>query len=102
MLPLFAHLDEERVKSAVKDPNIKARPTFHYRLANSNVADPHWSITHEWRYWLMVEALAQQPEKLKAMCEAYLEHLRGPLGGLFSDWVTKTEQWFSEETDSDR
>lgn len=102
MLPLFAHLDEKRVKTAVPDPNIKARPTFHYRLANSKVADPHWSITHEWRYWLMVEALAQQPKTLKAMCEAYLAHLNRPLGGLFSDWVTKTEQWFSEDIDNDR
>lgn len=101
MLPLFAHLDEQRVKAAVPDPNIKARPTFHYRLANSKVADHHWSITHEWRYWLMVEALAHQPDTLKAICEAYLGHLNRPLGGLFSDWVTKTEQWLSEDINND-
>src|SRR5690606_31944054 len=37
LLPLFAHLDAPRVQRVVADPLIKARPTFHYRLPNSEI-----------------------------------------------------------------
>jgi hypothetical protein len=64
LLPLFAQLDPARVRRVMDDPRIKPRPTFHFRLPNSRVGDPSWSITGEWRVWLEVERLASDPQRL--------------------------------------
>ncbi|GAB5541666.1 MAG: hypothetical protein SangKO_014260 [Sandaracinaceae bacterium] len=66
MLPLFAHLDEARVRAVVPDPAVKARPTFHYRLCNSRVGDEGWSLLDEWRTWRLIETLASDPERLES------------------------------------
>lgn len=96
MLPLFAHLDPERVFNAVDDPHIKSRPTYHYRLANSRVGDPHWRLTDEWQSWLLIEALAQDREKTAAMADAYVKRLDQPLNNLFStSWASEVEQWLT-------
>jgi hypothetical protein len=69
-LPLFAHIDPLRVRAAVQDPRIKGRPTFHFRLPNSQVGTPEWRISDEWRVWLEVERLAADRELLSATAEA--------------------------------
>ena len=58
MLPLFAFIDKDRVFSKVTPTLIKPRPTFHYRLANSNINDPNWNFTTEWNRWVYIEKLA--------------------------------------------
>lgn len=93
MLPLFAHIDRSRVLAAVNDPHVHARPTYHYRLSNSRVGDPYWRLTDEWRYWLVIEALAANSEKLTAMAADYRTILNMPLGDVFSNWIKKTKQW---------
>lgn len=87
MLPLFAHLDEKRVRRAVTDKRIKARPTLHYRLPNCEIDDPNWSLVQPWRDWLQVEALAADPQRLQGIIDSYREHLSGLAGGLFGDWA---------------
>ncbi|MFN3613795.1 MAG: amidoligase family protein [Rubrimonas sp.] len=57
-LPLMAHLDHARVRAALPDEKINARPAWHYRLPNSEIDDPGWSVGLEWRRWLRVERLA--------------------------------------------
>lgn len=93
MLPLFTHIDRDRVLAVVDDPHIYSRPTYHYRLSNSQVGDPYWHLTDEWRYWLVVESLAHNPEKLTAMAADYLAVLNLPFGDVFSSWTNKTKQW---------
>ena len=95
MLPLFAHLDEERVRAVIDDPRIKARPTLHYRLANCDVDIPGWGIDTAWRHWLEVERLAADHDRLKTIADAYLEHLGGFTSRAFGDWATTCEQWLS-------
>lgn len=87
MLPLFAHLDEKRVRKAVADDRVKSRPTLHYRLPNCEIDDPNWSLVQPWRDWLQVEALACDPPRLQRMVRQYREHLSGLAGGLFGDWA---------------
>lgn len=87
LLPLFAHLDEERVRKAVADNRVKSRPTLHYRLPNCKIDDPNWSLVQPWRDWLQVEALACDPPRLQRMARQYREHLSGLAGGLFGDWA---------------
>ncbi|MEX1057577.1 MAG: amidoligase family protein, partial [Natronospirillum sp.] len=41
-LPLFAHLDSQRVAKVTQDPLIKPRPTLHYRLPNCEIHLPGW------------------------------------------------------------
>lgn len=92
MFPLFARLDPERFFRLVDDPHVKARPTFHYRLPNSRVGDPGWSILPDWDRWLAVERLAEDPDRLDAMGIDWLDRFRNaPARG----WVEETERWLA-------
>ncbi|MEZ5557671.1 MAG: amidoligase family protein [Pseudomonadales bacterium] len=93
MLPLFAHLDERRVRSAIDDPRIKARPTLHYRLPNCEIDEPGWGVTPAWRDWLRVERLAANPDALSTLCAEYADHLDQPLGRLVDPWLDHLESW---------
>lgn len=73
MLPLFAHLDEDRVMAApVETSLIKPRPTFHYRMPNCLIDDPDWSLAEAWNDWVEVERLAADQESLGEACRARL------------------------------
>ncbi|ODA68239.1 putative amidoligase enzyme [Methyloligella halotolerans] len=74
MLPLFAHLDEGRVRARLPNEKINGRPTFHYRLPDAKLGDPGWSFAGEWNRWVTVERLAGDPERLKEAGRAYLAH----------------------------
>lgn len=92
MLPLFAHLDEDRVRSAIDDARINPRPTFHYRLPNCDIDNPDWNLDHPWRLWLEVEKLANDEEHLHKFCGAYrevLDSLIPPLGD--NSWLLQSE-----------
>ena len=89
MLPLFVWLDEERVRRAVADVRVKARPTFHYRLPDANIGMQDWSIMLEWRRWLVVERLAERRDLLEEMGETWARMQNNwPLSG----WPTAFSQ----------
>lgn len=91
LLPLFAHLDPDKVHRAVPDPLIKARPTFHYRLPNSRIGDPEWGgVVGEWNRWVKVERLAADRPRLEEAARQYCAELdASPL----SDFVERARQW---------
>ncbi len=93
LLPLFAHIDAERVNAAVGDDQTKPRPTYHYRLANCRIGDPEWRLSAEWQPWLLIESLAQDTAKRAAMSEAYCQVLGQMTGDLFADWPGQVQQW---------
>ena len=66
LLPLFAHLDPERVRTALPNETANARPTWHYRLPNALIDDPGWTVALEWERWLVVERLAERPDLIAA------------------------------------
>ncbi|WP_193185621.1 amidoligase family protein [Nisaea sediminum] len=72
MLPLFAHLDPDRVKAQISDALVKPRPTYHYRLPNADLGDPDWSAVTEWNRWVEIEELAEDKDRL---CDAVAEFL---------------------------
>ncbi len=86
LMPLFAHLDEPRVRRVTDDPLIKARPTFHYRLPNSEIHRPAWRFADAWDDWLEVERLAADDARLAACCRRYAEFLDQPLDRWLGDW----------------
>lgn len=76
LLPLFCHLDAPRVRAVLPDEKINARPTFHYRLPNSEIDNPGWSIGLEWSRWVRVERLAADDSLLASACTAWLANDR--------------------------
>ena len=92
LLPLFAHLDESRVRRAVEDARVNPRPTFHYRLPNCDIDNPEWNLDHPWKLWLQVEALSNDTSRLRQFCEAYatvLDNLIPPLGD--NSWAKQSD-----------
>lgn len=53
-------------------PGVKsaARPAFHFRLPESRIDEPDWSLAQAWAQWLQVERLADDPTLVRAMAEA--------------------------------
>jgi hypothetical protein len=72
LLPLFCHLDAKRVRAVLPHEKINARPTWHYRLPNSDIDNPGWTVGLEWARWVRVERLAAQPEILSDAGAAWL------------------------------
>lgn len=92
MLPLFAHIDESRVRVAVDDARINARPTFHYRLPNCDIDNRAWNIDRPWKLWLLVEALSNDRARLQRACRAYSETLDQLLPALGKNsWLKQSE-----------
>lgn len=64
LLPVFAEFDGDRVRHAVPDPHVSARPTFHWRLPNADFENPDWSVAGQWAHWLEIEQAAVDAEEL--------------------------------------
>ncbi|MFN2300289.1 MAG: amidoligase family protein [Gammaproteobacteria bacterium] len=97
LMPLFLHLDEQRVRAATDDPLIKARPTFHYRLPNSDIGRPGWGMELAWNDWLEVERLAADRDRLDACCRAYTAFLDQPLQRWLGNWAGRVRRrWLSQ------
>lgn len=97
MLPMLAEIDEKRVRAAVDDDNIKARPTFHYRLPNCMIETPGWSLASSWNLWWVVEQLAENPKHLASLGKELLDSSRLLLGVNRKKWVERMQQWLSDQ-----
>lgn len=93
MLPLFAWLDEPRVRPAVSDGRVNARPTLHYRLPNCEIEAPGWDLRPAWNHWLAIEALAADESRLLEICQAYSKVLGRPLSALLGRWDEAFERY---------
>ena len=93
MLPLFAHVDEARVRGVIDDPRIKARPTLHYRMPNCEIDRQGWGIGAIWQDWLQVEHLAADESRLREAARAYTEFLSNTTARLLNDWSSEVERW---------
>jgi hypothetical protein len=98
-LPLFLQLDPRRVRDVVTDVRVKPRPALHYRLPNCEIDRPDWGLRPVWNDWLQVEYLAAEPDRLGALCTAYIEFLDRPLGQLFESWADRVEPWLPSTAD---
>jgi hypothetical protein len=93
LLPLFTFLAPQKVRAAVDDPRLKARPALHYRLPDSRIDDPDWGVVAEWNRWARtVEALADDPDRLHEMAQAYLRYLED---AWFPDWAEAADAWLN-------
>jgi len=93
LLPLFAYIDKEKVFAhPVEKDLVKPRPTFHYRLPNSMVDDPNWTIASDWNKWVEIERLADSPSRLQKMTQDYFSTHESLLF-MRSKWVERTRHW---------
>lgn len=97
LLPAFAELRPELVQRGAQEPAlVKARPTFHYRLPNSQIDEPDWSFAREWNRWVEVERLAEDPPRLEALRRTYLE--RGRIGDNgHAAWAAEVTRWIDPQ-----
>ncbi|MFP4127003.1 MAG: amidoligase family protein [Alphaproteobacteria bacterium] len=66
-LPLLAHLDAARLARALPDEPVSHRPTLHYRLPDSRIGEPGWSLGLEWRRWLAIARVAEDAIALERL-----------------------------------
>jgi len=92
MLPLFKHLAPVVLARLTDDERIKARPTFHYRLPNTSLSDPGWSVAQEWNRWVAVEFLAADEGNLRYLANRYLVEADGSIAERLKEvrlWLKK-------------
>jgi hypothetical protein len=91
LMPLIAHIGQPDVSDRVEDWRlVSSRPTFHYRLPNSEVSKPGWTPAADWNRWVQVERVAEDPTLLRELSAAYLDTPDMPLRvqrGSWSDHV---------------
>lgn len=87
LLPLFAHIDSDRVMAApVERSLIKPRPTFHYRLPNCLIDEPDWSLAGAWNDWVEIERLAADARELAKARKHHLAQASGLKRWLAETW----------------
>lgn len=93
LLPLFAYLNKDLVfRYPVERDLIKPRPTFHYRLPNSEIDRPDWSFAKEWNKWIQIEKLAADPVRIEKMSQDYMR-IHEQKTFVKSPWILKTREW---------
>ncbi|QCR22553.1 amidoligase family protein [Pontibacter sp. SGAir0037] len=95
MYPILAALNNEQLQQYKGLGKVKARNTFHYRLPNSSIALPNWTLAEEWNNWIEIEVLASDPEKLEKMSQEYIALREDTLIGFDSKWIKRTTQWLT-------
>ncbi|WP_167590411.1 amidoligase family protein [Oceanidesulfovibrio indonesiensis] len=93
-MPIFAHLDRDRVMARANEKHlIKPRPAFHYRLPNCLIDEPAWRIAREWDLWVAVDDLSRDADTLAAMGEDFLNTPGFPLDLFTDSWKEKIPRW---------
>lgn len=87
MLPLFAHLRPQQVAGIMSKVK-SARPAFHFRLPDSRIDNPDWSIAQEWQRWITVERVAADTALLGSLSDAWLDD-HGALTLLRHSWAKR-------------
>jgi hypothetical protein len=97
MYPVFAWLKSDTVKQFTNTGNVKPRPTFHYRLPNSEVDQPDWCLAEEWNTWIKVEFLASKPDALRELGQEYIDMKANTFMNFSGRWSERMENWLRRE-----
>lgn len=88
LLPLIAHIGAADLPKRIEDWQlVGARPTFHYRLPNCELATPGWTPAADWNRWVAIETVADDKELLSELSKAYLATTDWPLRLQRSGWA---------------
>jgi hypothetical protein len=104
LLPILAFNDPDLMKRPeLADQKVGPRPTYHYRLPNSLIDDPNWSIAEEWGRWVLVERLASDEELMGRLARDYLDWNSSVMGYLQDRWFQHVErEWIPQLKDRPR
>lgn len=97
LYPVFAFFDKEKVNGFPDVGKVNPRPTFHYRIPNSLIDEPDWSLANSWNSWVEIEKLASDPVSLKLLCKEYLELRDNTIIGFKSKWKKRLQIWMNAE-----
>lgn len=93
LYPIFAHLRKEKVENYDDVGKVSARPTFHYRLPNSQIEEEDWLLEKEWNTWVKIDNLAADADKLRQLSKDYLNMRKDTFIGFGRKWAKQTEKW---------
>ncbi len=88
LMPIFAMLKPDLIEPVMKGEKNAPRPTFHYRLPNSQIDNSDWSFETEWNYWLVVEKLAADREMLRKLRQLYLLRKKKTTISFRKEWAS--------------
>lgn len=101
MLPILRAIDEDAVTDALWDASaVHARPAFHYRLPDSRIDEPDWSLADLWNRWCLVERIAADADMLDRLAQAWRAH-RASLTTLRGDWADTVDELLSGRAETD-
>lgn len=94
MLPLFKHLRPDLVAARLGEAeSVSPRPAYHFRLPDSRIGDPDWSLAREWNRWVAIEELAADTERMHALRRGWIGH-REAFFDLPGSWARRSlEIW---------
>jgi len=96
LYPLLSYIKPE-TKEKEKSGIVKTRPTFHYRLPNSEIDIEEWCLSYEWNYWWYVEELASDNEAIQNLSRQYLELRKESLVDFRSKWIEIIHNWTKDK-----
>lgn len=92
LYPLFACIVPEALTNMRSDPHVKARPTWHWRLPDSRVGVPGWSIVPDWNRWVQVERLSIDGWALDELGAMWRERWKA---GALTEWPGIVQRWMA-------
>ncbi|CAN5471599.1 hypothetical protein BH23BAC1_BH23BAC1_20590 [soil metagenome] len=97
LYPVFAFFNKEKVAKLPDVGKVTPRPTFHYRIPNSMIDEPDWSLARCWNSWVEIEKLASDSESLKNLCKEYLDLKDRTLIGFKNKWKKRIQNWINAQ-----
>ncbi|MFP7571158.1 amidoligase family protein [Marivita sp. S2033] len=75
LLPLFKHAEPALFsKLFAETDKTSARPTFHFRLPDSRIDEPDWSLLQPWQLWRQVELVAANAPLMQDLAVGWSDH----------------------------
>lgn len=96
LYPLLSYIDPG-VKEKEETGIVKPRPTYHYRLPNSEIERKEWDFSVEWNNWWYVEELASEEQTIRELSGQYLDIHDKILKDSRNKWIERTEEWIAKK-----
>ncbi|WP_121630799.1 amidoligase family protein [Tropicibacter alexandrii] len=74
LLPLSMEYDPDRHSELFPKDKTSPRPAFHFRLPDSRIDEPDWSLQDAWQMWAKVEETAADADRMTDLEMAWRAH----------------------------
>lgn len=91
LMPIIEELEPGLIRELTGEKGAKsARPTWHYRLPDSRIDVPDWTLAYEWNRWVTIERLARDTQLRDDLACRWLAY-RDALTSTRTDWLNELE-----------